>query len=196
MNHANPRDRQETKDQLDAYTSSWSIRARIGMLLFRAAWFLFCRWNPKNFKRWRILWLRIFGATISGSPFVAPSCIIKIPWLLELEDHACLAQRSEVYNLGRITIRARAVVTQYVYLCAGTHDLSLKSLPLVVAPIEICEDAFVGAKALILPGVRIGKGAVVGAGAVVSKDVAPWSIVAGNPAKVIGERDFEERPKV
>lgn len=165
------------------------------MVLFRCVWLLLCRWNPKYLARWRLFWLRLFGTNISGRPFVAPSCIIKIPWLLELRDRACLAPGCEIYNLGHITIRARATVAQHAYLCAGTHDFSLKSLPLVVAPIDVHEDVFIGAKALILPGVRVGAGAIVGAGAVVSKNVEPWSIVAGNPAKVIGEREFEDRPK-
>lgn len=195
MSNERPRDRYQAKEQATAYTSPWSIRARVGMMLFRIMWLTLCRLSPKQLKGWRLFVLKCFGAKITGRPFVSPSCIIKIPWLLELEDHSCLAPQCEVYNLGPVTLRARSTVAQGVYLCTGTHDFTLKSLPLVVAPIEICEDVFVGAKALILPGVRIGEGGIVGAGAVVSKDVAPWSIVAGNPAKVIGERDFEARPK-
>lgn len=193
MSTQNPRERYKTKDQATAYTSPWSIRARLGMLLFRLTWLVFCRLSPKEFKGWRLFVLKCFGAKISGRPFVAPSCIIKIPWLLELEDHACLAPQSEVYNLGPITLRARSTVAQYAYLCAGTHDFSLKSLPLIVAPIEIQEDAFVGAKAFVMPGVIIGRGALVGAGSVVTRDVEEWTIVVGNPAKAVGERTFEGR---
>jgi putative colanic acid biosynthesis acetyltransferase WcaF len=192
MSTQKPRERYQTKEQATAYTSPWSIRARLGMLLFRLTWLVFCRLSPKAFKGWRLLVLKCFGAKISGRPFVAPSCIIKIPWLLELEDHACLAPQSEVYNLGPITLRARSTVAQYAYLCAGTHDFTLKSLPLIVAPIEIQEDAFVGAKAFVMPGVIIGRGALVGAGSVVTRDVEEWTIVAGNPAKVVAQRNFED----
>jgi acetyltransferase-like isoleucine patch superfamily enzyme len=59
--------------------------------------------------------------------------------------------------------------------------------PAAAAPIEIGDDVFIGARAIVLKGVKIGTGAVVGAGAVVSKDVPARAIVAGNPARVVGE---------
>ena len=54
------------------------------------------------------------------------------------------------------------------------------------------DDAWIGAGAIILPGVTIHKGAIVGAGSVVTKDVPPYSIVAGNPARVIRQIDIED----
>lgn len=57
------------------------------------------------------------------------------------------------------------------------------------APVEIDDDVWIGTRAIILPGVRIGRGAVIGAGAVVTKDVPPYAIIAGNPAKLIRYRD-------
>jgi putative colanic acid biosynthesis acetyltransferase WcaF len=112
-----------------------------------------------------------------------------------MEDRACLGPDSEVYNLGHVVLRARSTIAQHCYLCAGTHDLSTPELPLVVGPIEIGPDVFVGAKAIILPGVFVGEGAVIGAAAVVTKDVAPWTIVAGNPARPIRERQFNRTPR-
>jgi putative colanic acid biosynthesis acetyltransferase WcaF len=182
------REKLETRAQASRFASSWSVRARAGMLLFTVAWLLLCRWTPKSAKRWRNLILRAFGARVSGRPFVHPSAIIKIPWQLELEDRCCIGPRTEIYNLGRCIVRRRATVAQHVYLCGGTHDLSIADLPLMVGVIEIGAECFVGAKSLLLPGVRLGEGAVVGAGAVVTKDVDPWTIVAGNPARNIGVR--------
>lgn len=113
-----------------------------------------------------------------------------MPWNLILEDRACLAPEAEAYNLAPIILRARCTVAQQAYLCAGTHDLSTPLLPLIVREIVIGEDAFVGARALILPGVTIGEGAVVGAGAVVAKNVAPWMVAVGNPAREIRKREW------
>ena len=97
-----------------------------------------------------------------------------------------------MYNLGRVVLRKNSVVSQETMLCGGTHDLSSPALPLLVGDIELGEEAFVGARALILPGVSIGTGGVVGAGAVVTKDVEPWTVVGGNPAKFIKKRTLKD----
>jgi putative colanic acid biosynthesis acetyltransferase WcaF len=61
-----------------------------------------------------------------------------------------------------------------------------------VAPIDIGEHAFLGAKAFVMPGVTIGEGVVVGAASVVVRDAAPWTIVVGNPANPVGTRKFKD----
>jgi putative colanic acid biosynthesis acetyltransferase WcaF len=158
------------------------------MLLWEFCWSGFCAWTPKPFNRWRLVWLRLFGAEIEGSPFVHQRARIQIPWHISLQHRACLGDRANLYSLGRIEVRARAIVAQEAYLCTGTHDLAQAHLPLVVAPITIEEDAFVGARAFVLPGVTVGRSAVVGACAVVTKDVPAEMIVAGNPAVPLRRR--------
>ena len=96
-----------------------------------------------------------------------------------------------MYNLGEVSIGERSVVSQYGYLCNGTHDLSVDNLPLMIGKIEIGDNVFMGARSMILPGLKIGDGAVIGAGAVVTKDVAPGDIVGGNPAKFIKKREYK-----
>lgn len=64
-----------------------------------------------------------------------------------------------------------------------------------VAPIKICDNAWIGMNCIILKGVTIGEGAIVGAGSVVTKSVLPWTIVGGNPAKVIKEIPIDKRKK-
>jgi putative colanic acid biosynthesis acetyltransferase WcaF len=174
--------------QKDAYTSPWSLRMRLKVALWELTWLLLFRPTPKPLTRWRLFLLRLFGCQVSGKPFVAASAVIKMPWNLILEDRACLGAHSEVYSLGQVTMHARSTLAQQGYLCAGTHDFSDPALPLVVGEIVVGADAFLGARAFVLPGVTIGEGALVGACAVVSKDVPPWSVVAGNPARVIGTR--------
>ena len=175
-------------EQVSAYDSPWSRVTRLKVLLWRIVWVCLFRPTPKPLYPWRVLLLRLFGAQVSGKPFVAASAIIKMPWHLVLEDRASLGSGSEVYNLARVRLRARCTVAQQAYLCAGTHDFSDPASPLIVGEIEVGEDAFVGARGFVLPGVVVGSGAVVGACAVVSRDVPPWAVVAGNPAKVVGKR--------
>jgi len=177
-----------THTQASAYASPWSLRARLGMLLWSAAWTLLCAWTPKPFNLWRLFVLRCFGAKIAGLPFVHTRARIQIPWNLRLAHRACLGDRANAYSLGEITLGEGCTIAQEAYLCTGTHDFASPALPLQTAPITVGKDAFVGARALILPGVQIGDRAIVGAGAVVTKDVAPETIVVGNPAKPIGTR--------
>ncbi len=115
------------------------------------------------------------------------------PWLLELGDLACLGDDCTVYNLGKITIGTRASISQEAYLCAGTHDYRDISLPLITAPVTIGADVWICARAFIGPGRTVGEGAVVAACAVVVRDVPPWTIVGGNPAKPIGHRELRGR---
>ena len=63
--------------------------------------------------------------------------------------------------------------------------------PLIVGPIDIGEDAFIGARAFIMPGVTIGEGAVVGAAAVAVRDAKPWTVIVGNPGNQIAMRKFD-----
>jgi putative colanic acid biosynthesis acetyltransferase WcaF len=187
---SSPEGRLTTLPQASAYDSPWPFRVRLGIALWAVVWRLLFRPTPKPLTRWRLWLLRCFGARVSGRPFVDASAVIKMPWNLDIEDRACLGPRSEVYNLGPVTLRERCTIAQEAYLCAGTHDFARAHLPLKIGPIEIGADAFVCARAFVLPGVTIGAGALIGACAVVTKDVAPWTVVAGNPARAIGRREW------
>ncbi len=129
--------------------------------------------------------LKAFGANLSGMPFVHSTARIQIPWNLTMRNRACLGELANAYSLGKIEILERATVAQEVYLCTGTHNFKDPNLQLITNPITIGKNAFIGARAMILPGVSIGDNAIVGAMSVVSKNVPDHEIVAGNPAKKI-----------
>ena len=105
-----------------------------------------------------------------------------------MRHRACLGENANAYSLGKIEILDGATVAQEAYLCTGTHDFQDPSLQLITKPITVGKNSFIGARAMILPGVSIGAQAIVGAMSVVSKDVPDHQIVAGNPAKKIGEQ--------
>lgn len=170
-------------NQADAYSSPWTTGQRIRMMAWNTCWSLFCAWTPKPLNAWRLLWLRLFGAKLTGKPFVHQRARIQIPWNLEMHDKAALGDRANAYTLGRIVIGRGSTVAQEAYLCTGTHDFASPALNLITIPIVIGEDVFIGARAFILPGVSIGDRAIVGACSVVTKNVAAGTIVKGNPAK-------------
>ena len=174
--------------QSSAYESPWSAENRALRILWEFCWFLFCVWTPKPLNPWRLFWLNVFGAKIDGTPFVHQRVRIAIPWNLILHDRACLGDRANAYNLAEIEIGARATVAQEVYLSTGSHDFAQPEMPLVAAKITIGQDAFVGARAFVLPGVTIGAKSVIGACSVVTQDIPENVVAAGNPCRVINSR--------
>jgi len=132
--------------------------------------------------------LKTFGANLSVMPFIHSTARIQIPWNLTMEHRACLGEHTNAYSLGKIKIMEGATIAQEAYLCTGTHDFKDPNLQLITKPITIGKNSFIGARAMILPGVSIGDQAIVGAMSLVSKNVPDHQIVAGNPAKKIGER--------
>lgn len=174
--------------QSSAQESPWPAGNRLLRLLWEFSWFVFCQWTPKPLNQWRLFWLRVFDAKIHGTPFVHQRARIAIPWNLTMHDRACLGDRANAYTLGEIEIGPRATVAQEVYLSTGTHDFSRPEIPLVTAKITIEEDAFLGARAFVMPGVTIGARSVIGACSVVTKDVPPDVMAAGNPCRVLSPR--------
>ncbi len=174
--------------QASQFDSPWPVSERVLRVLWEFCWCVFCVWTPKPANPWRLFWLGVFDAKIHGTPFVHQRARIAIPWKLTLHDRACLGDRANVYSLGEIEIGARAVVAQEAYLSTGSHDFSDPALPLVVGKITIGEDAFVGARAFVMPGIMIGARAIVGAGSVVTRDVPENVIAAGNPCRVLRPR--------
>lgn len=177
-----------TSGQSTPFESPWSGGDRVRRLLWELCWAMFCEWTPKPANPWRLFWLRLFDAKIDGTPFVHQRARIAIPWNLTLHDRACLGDRANAYTLGEIEIGARATVAQEVYLSSGSHDFSQTSMPLVTAKITIGEDAFLGARVFVMPGVTIGPRSVIGACSVVTKDVPADVFAAGNPCKVLRPR--------
>jgi putative colanic acid biosynthesis acetyltransferase WcaF len=175
--------------QSSQFASPWSANERLRRILWEYCWLLFCAWTPKPANPWRLFWLRVFDARIHGTPFVHQRARIAIPWNLTLHDRACLGDRANAYSLGEIEIGTRAVVAQEAYLSTGSHDFSQPAMPLAVAKITIGEDAFIGARAFVLPGIKIGARAIVGACSVVTRDVPENVIAAGNPCRVLRSRD-------
>lgn len=173
----------KTHQQASPYDSPWTKGERLRLALWDYVWLLLCVWTPKPLNPWRLLWLRLFGAKLHGTPFVHQRARIQIPWNLTLHHRACLGDRANAYSLGEIEIQAHATVAQEAYLCTGTHKFDDAALPLQTAKITIGAHSFIGARAFILPGVTIGERAVVGACSVVTKDVAANTKVKGNPAR-------------
>ena len=176
----------EVKD----YRNRHSLRSKVGRVAWNVVWALLFRPTPRGnlFRPWRIALLKLFGAKVAWSSNVLPSCRIWQPWKLTMGAYACLSAEVDCYTVDEIRIGANATVSQGVKLCTAGHDISSRIMELTFRPIVIGANAWVAGWAIVLPGVTVGDGAVVAAGAVVTKDVAPWTVVGGNPAKRLKER--------
>lgn len=140
----------------------------------------------------RSKFLRLMGAKIGKRCRLYRSVRYHAPWSFQIGDFVCIGPNVEIYNKASVIIGNNVVISQGSYLCTASHDISSPTMMLITKPIVIGDNVWIGAKANILPGVTIGEGAVVGACAVVAKDVPAWSVVIGNPAKVIKKRNLKE----
>jgi len=175
-------------------TSSFSLTQRLARGLWQLSWLLLARWTPRPLHAWRVLLLRMWGARIGAGCLVYGDAVIWAPWHLSMGDGAAIGDEAEIYNVAPIALGARAVVSQKAFLCSASHDHRREDFPLTSAPITLGERAWVAARAIVLPGVSIGAGAAVGAGSVVTRDVAPGCTVAGNPARVVRAAEAGSSP--
>lgn len=183
-----------TFQQESAYTSPWTLRVRVRVLLWEVCWAIFCSWTPKPLNAWRLMWLRGFGARLTGAPFVHGRASILRPWNLSMGERACLGAGAVAYCLDAVHMGDGATLAQDAYLCTGTHDFNHPDTPLRTAAISVGAEAFIGLRAVVLPGVQIGPGCVIAAGAVVTRDTEPWGVYGGNPARRIGDRRRSVQP--
>ena len=113
--------------------------------------------------------------------------------LMRIGDETWIGQQAFFHSAGGIEIGARVGIGPGVRIITSSHaeagrDIPILSSPVELGPVVIEDDCDLGVGTIVLPGVRIGKGAQIGAGAVVSKDVPPYTVAAGVPAWVTRER--------
>lgn len=171
-----------------------TFRLRARRFVWNIVWLLLYRPSPRPFHAWRRWLLRAFGARIAAGANPYASVRIWAPWNLTMEAGSCLGDAVDCYCVAPVTIGAHATVSQYCYLCSASRDYREPSMPLVIAAIVIGAEAWVAADVFIGPGVAVGEGAVVGARSTVTQDVESWTVVAGSPPLVRGQRPRFTRP--
>lgn len=160
---------------------------KVARVLWHAVWLLFFRPTPQFLGAWRSLLLKLFGARI-GHARLHASVRIWAPWRLRMGHNVYVDRDVYLYNPYGIEIADRVVISIGSFLCTASHDHSITTFPLTGGRITVGSDSWIAAEAFVGPGVTIGEGAVVAARAVVVKDVEPWTVVGGNPARRIKAR--------
>lgn len=165
-----------------------SLFNKIGRVAWRIVWSTLYRPSPIVCHGWRRMLLRAFQAQVGRNAHPYPSVRIWAPWNLAMGPRSCLAAGVDCYNVGRVVLGADAIVSQRAYLCTATHAVHDPAFTLLLGDIHLEDGAWVAAEAFVGPGLTIGAGAVVGARAVAMRDVEPGAVVAGNPARKVGDR--------
>ncbi|MFM9997139.1 MAG: putative colanic acid biosynthesis acetyltransferase [Phycisphaerales bacterium] len=175
-------------DPTRRHISPYSAREKVARMLWAMVQGTAFAWSYPTWYGWRNFLLRRFGAGLHATVHIRRTARIECPWNLSMGANSSLGDFAIAYCLGPITIGGRASVSQYAHLCAGTHDYTKANMPLIRPPIVIGADAWIAADAFVGPGVTVGEGAILGARAVALKDLEPWTIYSGNPARAVKER--------
>ncbi len=180
--------------RLDRFDNSW-YRAGRGTLV-RTAWFLvsmaFFRTAFPWPSRLKAVILRGFGARVGRGVVLRHRLNIKYPWHLEIGDHAWVGEGVWLDSLTTIHIGSHACLSQGAMVETGNHDWSDPAFGLQVGEVSIGTGAWVAARALLLPGSRLGDASVLTAGSVLAGEAVPFGIYQGNPARRIKERELRE----
>ncbi|WP_217938974.1 putative colanic acid biosynthesis acetyltransferase [Duncaniella muris] len=171
------------------YVNHLGRKHQIIRLLWGITWAVGAKWLPRSVgSGWKRFLLRLFGAKISSTAAVYSSAKVYYPANLEMDEYACIASDVDCYNVAPIRLGKFSTVSQGAFLCTASHNITSPNHELITSPITIGDQAWVGAEAFVGMGVTVNNGAVVGARSAVFKDVEPWTVVGGNPAKFIKNR--------
>lgn len=178
------------KVDLSRYDNTW-FSPRAGILK-RLAWhysnaiFFNSALFPIN--SLKILLLQIFGATIGKGVIIKPSVNIKYPWLLEIGDNSWIGEYVWIDNLVKISIGANCCLSQGSMLLTGNHDYKSEIFDLKVKSIVLEDGVWIGAKALVAPGITCHTHSVLSAYSFAVNDLKPYKIYKGNPAEEVKGR--------
>ena len=135
--------------------------------------------------------LRLFGARVGEGVLIKPFVNVKYPWLLVLGDHIWIGEHVWIDNLAKVTIGSHVCLTQGAFLLTGNHDYTKPGFDLMVKPITLENGVWIGANAVVCPGITCGEHAVLAVGSVATANLLADSIYSGNPAIKIKDRIFD-----
>jgi putative colanic acid biosynthesis acetyltransferase WcaF len=131
-------------------------------------------WVPSNL---RVRVLRLFGAAIGNGVLIRHDVRIHWPWKLTIGDNSWIGEGAWILNLEAVRIGRDCCISQQALLCSGSHQRRSPSFEFDNAPIHLGDRVWIAARSVVLRGVSVGDNAVVGANAVVARDVGPRELV-------------------
>jgi putative colanic acid biosynthesis acetyltransferase WcaF len=174
---------------LSKYNNNWY---NPGSAIKRTVWFVLNALFIKNsfipFYGFKRTLLRSFGATIGNGVVIKNGVNIKYPWFLKVGDFSWIGENVWIDNLGQVTIGANVCISQGALLLCGNHRFDRPTFDLMVRPIVLEDGVWIGAQAVVCPGVICKSHSVLTVGSVASKSLDEYGIYQGNPCMKIKSR--------
>jgi len=178
--------------KLKKYDNNWY---KPGGKLKRSLWYfvniLFFNTTLPFPSAFKVKLLRLFGATVGENVVIKPSVNIKYPWLLYIGSDVWIGENVWIDNLAETRLENNTVLSQGAYLLTGSHNYKSESFDLIVEPIILENGAWIGAHAIVCPGVRCKSHSVLAVGSVATKELDEYWIYQGNPAQKKRKRIIE-----
>jgi putative colanic acid biosynthesis acetyltransferase WcaF len=139
----------------------------------------------------KLFLLRLFGARVGKGVVVKPGVNIKYPWNLMIGNYVWIGENVWIDNLSLVTLGDHVCLSQGAFILCGNHNYSKSEFDLQVSPVILEEGVWIGAKAIVCPGVTCSSHSVLTAGSLASKNLDSFMIYQGNPALPVKERKIE-----
>ena len=179
--------------RLDRYNNSWYNPG--APIITRLLWFFvnaFFFQNPFNPSSGiKVLLLRLFKAKVGKGVTIKPGVNIKYPWLLEIGNYVWIGEEVWIDNLVRVKIKNHVCISQGALLLTGSHNYKKEAFDLIVSGIDLEDGVWIGAKAIVCPGVTCQEHSVLAVSSVATHDLAAFGIYQGNPAVWKRQRESE-----
>lgn len=181
------------KVEISKYDNSWYNTG--GGFVKRWLWFyinaIFMNSSLIPLPAIKVFLLRLFGAKIGNGVMIKPKVNIKYPWNLSIGHYTWIGEEVWIDSLVKIQIGNNACISQGAYLLTGNHDFTKSTFDLIVKEIILEDGVWIGAKAIVCPGVTCHSHSMLTASSVATKNLEAYSVYRGNPAEKIKDRVIE-----
>lgn len=172
------------------FNNSWYTIGRNGLIV--VLWYFVNLLLIKNrylpLYKLKVVVLRLFGAKIGSNVIIKPGVNIKYPWKLAIGNHSWIGEGVWIDNLDEIVIGNNVCISQGAMLLTGNHNYTKTTFDLILGEITLEDGVWIGAKSVVCPNVRCKSHSVLAVGSVASKDLEPYNIYRGTPAKLVRKR--------
>ncbi len=181
------------KCDFSKYNNSWYKpgAGKIKLLLWYFCNVLFVKNHYQPISKVKIAVLKCFGAKIGKEVNIKPGVSVKYPWRLTIGDFSWIGEDVWIDNLADVKIGNNVCISQGAMLLCGNHNYKLSTFDLQIGEIVLEDGAWIGAKSVVCPGVRVASHAILSVASVASNNLDAYCIYRGNPAIKVRERVIE-----